>query len=500
MKWFLRILAFLTALSVANAAEIEDLNTTDASNTGRFPENMAPSAVNDGARALEGLLARWHEDANCRKATTGSSNAYVFAAAQTLSAYYDGLTICFDANFANTASATLNVDSVSADTIVTPNGQALVGGEIISGQKVLVRHDGTNWVLMSVTTTSAVVWYSSDAGATAGPTLTCDRDSASPAADDIMCELDFVGEDSGGNDHTYAELRAVIVSPTDGSETGRLEVDASNGLNFSGGSAGPTITASGGGNPQVVIPRGHIDGFVMSNAADANHDIALTAGQAADSGNAEFMTRGANLIKQIDVNWTAGTNSGGFPSGLTLSADTWYHFFVIRDSDSGTVDGGYDTSLTATNLLADATAYETYRRVGSVLTDSSSNILDFSQLRDQFCWDDPPLDVDVTNQGTSAVSRVLSVPTGVQVWAEINAHVDGASNHRVYISTLDANDEAPSQSAAPLSSLLASSANESSSFMSVRTDTSAQVRTRSDIASTTLRITTLCWVDPRGKN
>jgi hypothetical protein len=130
-------------------AEINDLTIVDASNIARFPELQAPSTVNNGARALEGMVARWHRDTNGSKASTGSANAYVFAADQTLSAYYDGLTITFDANFTNTGAATLNVDAVSADAIVWPDGTALVSGDIASGAKVTVRHDGTSWQLVS---------------------------------------------------------------------------------------------------------------------------------------------------------------------------------------------------------------------------------------------------------------------------------------------------------------------------------------------------------------
>lgn len=129
-------------------AEINDLNVTDASNTARFPENQAASSVNNGARALEGIIARWNKDTDGSVASTGSANAYVMAANQTLSAYYDGLTVTFDANFTNTGAATLNVDSVSADSIVWPDGRALVGNEIVSGGKYTVRHDGTNWQLV----------------------------------------------------------------------------------------------------------------------------------------------------------------------------------------------------------------------------------------------------------------------------------------------------------------------------------------------------------------
>lgn len=130
-------------------AEINDLNIVDASNTARMPEGQAPSTVNNGVRALEGILARWHKDTNASKASTGTANAYVFAADQTISAYYDGLVIAFDANFANTGTATLNVDAVSADTIKKFNDRDLESGDIEIGQKVWVVHDGTNWQMIS---------------------------------------------------------------------------------------------------------------------------------------------------------------------------------------------------------------------------------------------------------------------------------------------------------------------------------------------------------------
>lgn len=130
-------------------AEIDDLEIVDASNTARFPEGQAPSTVNNGARALEGIVARWHKDINGSTASTGAADAYVFAANQTLSAYYDGLEITFDANFTNGGTATLNVDAVGAATIKKYNDQDLASGDIESGQKVNVIYDGTNWQLQT---------------------------------------------------------------------------------------------------------------------------------------------------------------------------------------------------------------------------------------------------------------------------------------------------------------------------------------------------------------
>ena len=130
-------------------AEINDLEIVDANNTARFPEGQVISSYNDGARALEGIVARWHKDTNGSLASTGSANAYAVSANRALTAYYDGLTITFEANFTNTASATLNVDAVAAATIKLPNGDTLIGGEITSGQKVTATYDGTDWIMVT---------------------------------------------------------------------------------------------------------------------------------------------------------------------------------------------------------------------------------------------------------------------------------------------------------------------------------------------------------------
>lgn len=133
-------------------AEINDLSVTDASNTARFPEGMAPSAVNDAARALEGIIARWSKDINGSLVATGSSNAYAVAANQTLSAYYDGLRLCFEANHTSTSlTPTLNVDGIGAITMVAPGGKSLWGGALVSGYKydVIYNSDQTKFEVLN---------------------------------------------------------------------------------------------------------------------------------------------------------------------------------------------------------------------------------------------------------------------------------------------------------------------------------------------------------------
>lgn len=121
-------------------AELDDLSTTDASNTARFPENMQFREVNDSARKLEGLLAREYKDRNMSLTSTGSANAFSVTPNRTISALADGVVIGFTANHSITGAATLNLSGLGAKPIVAHNGDALQSGDIVSGQKLLVAY------------------------------------------------------------------------------------------------------------------------------------------------------------------------------------------------------------------------------------------------------------------------------------------------------------------------------------------------------------------------
>lgn len=137
-------------------AEIDDLNTTDASNTARFPEGQLPSTVNNGARALEGMLARGLGDSVLSAlATAGSSNTYTLTPNRTVAAYADGQHFRAEANHTNTGAATLNVSSLGAKSIVLTDGSALYAGAITSGGKYDFVYDGTNFFLVNPTQTGA---------------------------------------------------------------------------------------------------------------------------------------------------------------------------------------------------------------------------------------------------------------------------------------------------------------------------------------------------------
>jgi hypothetical protein len=60
--------------------------------------------------------------------------------------------------------------------------------------------------------------YSSDAGAGAGPVLELYRDSASPAAADLLGRIDFQGRDSAANKQQFAYIEGRIADPASGAE------------------------------------------------------------------------------------------------------------------------------------------------------------------------------------------------------------------------------------------------------------------------------------------
>lgn len=252
------------------------------------------------------------------------------------------------------------------------------------------------------------------------------------------------------------------------------------------------------------LNEGDLFGLGLSNnGTDADHDIDVAAGHCygtGDSGEPDADIKLAAITKRIDANWAAGSAAGGLATTLTVANDTWYHVYAIIVA--GAPDVGFDTSIVAATLIAQDNATH-YRRIGSVLTDGSANILAFVQTDDLFLWKDPPLDV-TDSLGTSSVSYTLSTPLGVKVLTSLNTYIDHTSNNiRVYVRSLDVNDEVPVNNAGPLSNLgefhdgLTNFRGHNS--IELLTNTSSQVAARGSSTTIIFRMATLGWIDTRGR-
>lgn len=238
----------------------------------------------------------------------------------------------------------------------------------------------------------------------------------------------------------------------------------------------------------------YLTGYTLSNnATDSVNDIDVAPGVCVNSLNTAMIVLAASITKRIDSNWSVGTNQGGLDTGSVTNAT--YHVFAIKRPDTGVVDALFSLSATAPTL---PTNYTLFRRIGSILNDGVGN-KQFIQNGDDFLFNTPSLDVDVSNQGTSEVLRVLRVPTGIKVDAKIRVRASNASGWVVIISSPDAANLEPSATVTPLSDLGAAGGTADRATLVVRTDTSGQIRTRSSASNTDLKIATYGWIDTRGK-
>lgn len=253
------------------------------------------------------------------------------------------------------------------------------------------------------------------------------------------------------------------------------------------------VTIPGGG-----VPSGYLFGLTLSNnGTDPTNDIDIAAGTAKDSTNAYDLTLASALTKRLDAAWTVGTNQGGLDTGSI--ANTTYHIWLIKRSDTGVVDVLFSTSALSPTM---PTNYDYKRRIGSIIR-SAGSILGFVQNGDRFMLKSPIQNVSVTNPGTAAVIRTLSVPVGIRVLAIIFVIGYGTSSsadpQAIRISDLSLDDviQTSINLYSDYSGLL-----QVGAIVEVYTNTSAQVRSRVQVstAGTGLVIGTHGWVDDRGRS
>lgn len=350
--------------------------------------------------------------------------------------------------------------------------------------------------------------FYTDSGAADAYVLTAIGSRKSPPAyfDGMQVRFRATNANTGASTVNVATIGVKNIKLPDGStDPGAGDIDTSgdvimryDGTNFL--IVLTSIQTSGG--VSATAQRGYIDGLIMSNdGGDTDHDIATSIGVARDNADTQTMTAAA-FTKRIDANWVAGSGNGGFPSGLSLSIDTWYHYYIIEKID-GTADFGFDTSLTASNLLADATGYSKFRRIGSVLTDGSSNILQFYQWRDMFLWDTVTLDIDTTFGATRSNATILT-PLGLEVISIVNI-LSQTNDTPLYITYPGVSDATPTATilTAPLATVFHSvGVADYTGQGNVRTltNTSSQIGVTASAASKTVKMSTIGWVDSRGRD
>lgn len=122
--------------------------TADA--TINWAEGMAPSAVNDSARAMMARTKEWVDDISGTVATGGTSTAYTLTTNQVFSSRsaMNGAMITFTAHATNGDNATLNVDGTGAKQIQSAIGTNIPAGTLIANSQYTVTYSHDNAFLL----------------------------------------------------------------------------------------------------------------------------------------------------------------------------------------------------------------------------------------------------------------------------------------------------------------------------------------------------------------
>lgn len=171
-----------------------------------------------------------------------------------------------------------------------------------------------------------------DAGATAGPIVDLYRNSASPAASDVLGQIQFNGQDGGNSKQLYAQITAQADTVTAGAGSARLT--------FSTDSGGALTTQLAMLNTGCQI-RGN-----NANAAPTSGYIGELISNTVTSGTPTSLSTGTPKTIQTITFTTAGTYSISLVMGLFgATAKTSFVVGISSNTNSftGTVQG--DTQI-----------------------------------------------------------------------------------------------------------------------------------------------------------
>jgi hypothetical protein len=256
--------------------------------------------------------------------------------------------------------------------------------------------------------------------------------------------------------------------------------------------------------PTTLSIRSYLAGLTLSNnAGDTTNDIDIAVGTAVDSTGVLSMSLPAGLTKQLDVAWAPG-NGGMRNSGAAIT-NTTYHLYLVSKLDGGVDIYAHTSAVVATVLAAlqlesGGATYAYVRRIGSIIR-SAGAILAFTQDGDMFLLNTGIADINANNPGTAAVTRTLTLPTGIVVFSVVNwvLSTNGTSANGL-ISELTTADVAPSSQNMNVGIGVATA--NGPARLTIRTNTSAQVRSRvgTSDANISINCTTLGWIDRRGRD
>jgi microcystin-dependent protein len=295
-----------------------------ADSTINWAEGMAPSAVNDSARAMMARLAEWRDDVSGTIATAGSSTAYTVASNQGFDNFADmnGAMIAFVPHTTNGATVTLNVDGLGGKPLRFGPNLELQSGVLIQG-------------------TPYVVSYNNSDGA-----FYLQGGFANPYGIPLGGLMPYIGSTAPNSAFvlpygqaisrtTYATLFS-LVSTTfgvgDGSTTFNipdLRGRAIFGQDNMGGSAASRITVAGGNFDGTVLGgTGGAQNHTLTTAempvhnhtaTDSGHQHSILARNSSNAGFSYSTGGGQNAIFDLGIGGSNNSNTAAASAAITVN-------------------------------------------------------------------------------------------------------------------------------------------------------------------------------------
>lgn len=138
------------------------------------------------------------------------------------------------------------------------------------------------------------------------------------------------------------------------------------------GAAGATMDL-----PAIVASQ--LQGLLMTYVSTTSFSVAT--GSIGDSTFVNTLSLLATTTKTTS-GWSVGSGNGGLDTGA-IAANTWYAVYLIKRTDTNVVDVIYSTNGTSPSLPAN---YTLFRRIGWILTNGSSQLVQFFQIGRTFWW------------------------------------------------------------------------------------------------------------------
>ncbi|SHJ69300.1 hypothetical protein SAMN05444159_1248 [Bradyrhizobium lablabi] len=288
----------------------------------------------------------------------------------------------------------------------------------------------------------------------------------------------------------------LVIARSDGNGAWRIYPVGAGGVSSIAGNTGAFTLGDGLINSANVLTAdftdylGFISGLTLSTPG-AGGTFAIAPGVAVDIAGGGILKITSGTFTKTYFAWAAGSGNGSFDgAGAAPSATTgWYHVFVIKRTDTGAVDVLISLSATAPTLPS---PYTLFRRIGAMKTDGSFHLIAFTQNGNEFLWTTPVNDINTAVLGTTATLFTVTTPPSVKTNVLLSGFVNHAAVNQILVSSPDVADTSPLSGS---NFQVPSAGGYGTSSVSIRTNTSQQVRARSGAASTTLNLYTFGYVE-----